>query len=116
MLLVSLILIFEIVDLSVPLKLVDMQNCFTYGYSVQNSLRRLFEIGMAFNQFNFWMSFSVPTQQTPNLAATLQAAAHGGVAVTTAGNVRLNPMMVTVDPRHPSLSVQAQYASGSEGV
>ncbi len=65
---------------------------------------------------HFWTHFfPVPTQQTPNLAATLQAAAHSGVTVTTAGNVRLNPMMVTVDPRHPSLSVQAQYATGSEG-
>ena len=57
--------------------------------------------------------FAVAAQQTPNLAATLQAAAH--VTVTSAQGVRLNPVMVTVDPRHPSLSVQAQYASTTEG-
>ena len=57
--------------------------------------------------------FAVAAQQTPNLAATLQAAAH--VTVTSAQGVRLNPMMVTVDPRHPSLSVQPQYASTTEG-
>ena len=57
---------------------------------------------------------AVPSQ-TPNLAATLQAAAQG-VTVSSSQPVRLNPMMVTVDPtRHANLAVHAPYTPSSEG-
>ena len=64
---------------------------------------------------------SVPGQN-PNLATALQVAAHAvsagaGVGVVAASAVRVtqNPMMVTVNPRHPSLALRAHYSPNPLG-
>lgn len=63
---------------------------------------------------SLFLYFSAPSQ-APNLAATLQAAAHGVTGTSTHG-VRLSSMMVTVDPnRHPSIVQHANYTTTAEG-
>jgi len=61
------------------------------------------------------MSLSVPNPAV-SLAGTLQGAAHVSMAGTPSQAVRINPMMVTLDPRQPALAVHARYTPiGTEG-